>query len=148
MALPFAGLIKLRELVRSPSQRDIEIHLRQADPDSYRSVLKEIKSKEIHNLVVDTRPQHMHHFLRGVSNLGLYVETLVIQIKKHFQINKCLYKRYLLSKHVGDNNKEPRTLTIVINMVIVCNILLSFTLNICYKYIYLVKFSTAYCHVC
>ena len=61
------GLIKLRELVRSPGNRDIEVHLRQADPESYRSVLKEIKSKEIRNMIVDTRPEHMHHFLRGVS---------------------------------------------------------------------------------
>lgn len=61
------GLIKLRELVRAPSKRDVEIHLRQADPDTYRAVLKEIKTKEIHNLIVDTKPEHMHHFLRGVS---------------------------------------------------------------------------------
>jgi ionotropic kainate glutamate receptor 2 len=62
-----AGLIKLRELVRSPGNRDVEVHLRQADPDSYRAVLKEIKSKDIHSMVVDTRPEHMHLFLRGVS---------------------------------------------------------------------------------
>ncbi|XP_049838254.1 glutamate receptor ionotropic, kainate 2-like isoform X4 [Schistocerca gregaria] len=65
------GLIKLRELVRAPTNRDVEIHLRQADPDNYRSVLKEIKSKEIHNLVVDTKPEHMHHFLRGILQLQM-----------------------------------------------------------------------------
>ncbi|XP_069680352.1 glutamate receptor ionotropic, kainate 2-like isoform X2 [Periplaneta americana] len=65
------GLIKLRELVRSPSNRDVEVHLRQADPESYRAVLKEIKSKEIHNLVVDTRPEHMHLFLRGILQLQM-----------------------------------------------------------------------------
>ncbi|XP_049948213.1 glutamate receptor ionotropic, kainate 1 [Schistocerca serialis cubense] len=65
------GLIKLRELVRAPTNRDVEIHLRQADPDTYRSVLKEIKSKEIHNLVVDTKPEHMHHFLRGILQLQM-----------------------------------------------------------------------------
>lgn len=67
--LCFSGLVKLRELVRSPAIRDIEIHLRQADPDTYRAVLKEIKMKEIHNLIVDTRPENMHHFLRGVSEV-------------------------------------------------------------------------------
>ncbi|XP_067008296.2 glutamate receptor ionotropic, kainate 2 [Anabrus simplex] len=65
------GLIKLRELVRSPTNRDMEIHLRQADPDTYRAVLKEIKSKEIYNLVVDTRPEHMHLFLRGILQLQM-----------------------------------------------------------------------------
>ncbi|XP_039277726.1 glutamate receptor ionotropic, kainate 2 isoform X11 [Nilaparvata lugens] len=65
------GLIKLRELVRSPGQREVEIHIRQADPDSYRSVLKEVKTKEIHNLIVDTRPENMHHFLRGILQLQM-----------------------------------------------------------------------------
>ncbi|XP_046667624.1 glutamate receptor ionotropic, kainate 1-like isoform X3 [Homalodisca vitripennis] len=65
------GLVKLRELVRAPSKRDVEIHLRQADPDTYRAVLKEIKTKEIHNLIVDTRPEHMHHFLRGILQLQM-----------------------------------------------------------------------------
>nr|KAF7419981.1 hypothetical protein H0235_010278 [Vespula pensylvanica] len=58
------GLVKLRELVRSPKSCEMEVHLRQADPDSYRQVLSEMKSKEIRNLIVDTRPDHMHHFLR------------------------------------------------------------------------------------
>ncbi|RZF41429.1 hypothetical protein LSTR_LSTR000143 [Laodelphax striatellus] len=65
------GLIKLRELVRSPGQREVEIHIRQADPESYRSVLKEVKTKEIHNLIVDTRPENMHHFLRGILQLQM-----------------------------------------------------------------------------
>ncbi|XP_075217629.1 glutamate receptor ionotropic, kainate 2-like isoform X12 [Lycorma delicatula] len=65
------GLIKLRELVRSPGQREVEIHLRQAEPDTYRNVLKEIKSKEIHNLIIDTRPENMHLFLRGILQLQM-----------------------------------------------------------------------------
>ncbi|XP_011878966.1 PREDICTED: glutamate receptor ionotropic, kainate 2-like isoform X3 [Vollenhovia emeryi] len=65
------GLVKLRELVRSPKIRDIEINLRQADPDSYRQVLSEIKSKEIQNIIVDTKPEHMHHFLRMILQLQM-----------------------------------------------------------------------------
>lgn len=61
------GLIKLRELVRSPLNKDLEIHLRQADPESYRAVLKEIKTKEIHNIIIDTKSTNMQHFLKGVS---------------------------------------------------------------------------------
>jgi len=59
--------MKLRELVRSPKIRDIEVNLRQADPNSYRQVLSEMKSKEIRNIIVDTKPEHMHHFLRMVN---------------------------------------------------------------------------------
>ncbi|XP_044270327.1 glutamate receptor ionotropic, kainate 2-like isoform X1 [Tribolium madens] len=65
------GLIKLRELVRSPHNGDLEIHLRQADPESYRAVLKEIKSKEIHNIVIDTKPSNMQHFLKGILQLQM-----------------------------------------------------------------------------
>lgn len=65
--IQFKGLIKLRELVRSPLNRDLEIHLRQADPESYRAVLKEIKTKEIHNIIIDTKATNMQHFLKGVS---------------------------------------------------------------------------------
>ncbi|XP_068994312.1 glutamate receptor ionotropic, kainate 2 isoform X10 [Neodiprion pinetum] len=65
------GLVKLRELVRSPRSRDMEIHLRQAGPESYRQVLTEIKTKEIRNLVVDTKPEHMHHFLRTILQLQM-----------------------------------------------------------------------------
>ncbi|XP_043273098.1 glutamate receptor ionotropic, kainate 2-like isoform X1 [Venturia canescens] len=65
------GLVKLRELVRSPRSRDLEIHLRQADPASYRPVLSEIKSKEIRNLIVDTKAEHMHHFLRMILQLQM-----------------------------------------------------------------------------
>ncbi|XP_034173812.2 glutamate receptor ionotropic, kainate 2 isoform X3 [Osmia lignaria lignaria] len=65
------GLVKLRELVRSPKSREIEVNLRQADPDSYRQVLSEMKSKEIRNLIVDTKPEHMHHFLRMILQLQM-----------------------------------------------------------------------------
>lgn len=63
------GIIKLKEIVKSPLNKDLEIHLRQADPESYRAVLKEIKIKEIHNIIIDTKSNNMQHFLKGVSHL-------------------------------------------------------------------------------
>nr|XP_018914414.1 PREDICTED: glutamate receptor ionotropic, kainate 2-like isoform X1 [Bemisia tabaci] len=65
------GLMKLRELIRAPGRRDVELHLRQAEPATYRDVLKEIKSKEIHNLLIDTKPENMHLFLRGILQLQM-----------------------------------------------------------------------------
>ncbi|XP_063237627.1 glutamate receptor ionotropic, kainate 2-like [Bacillus rossius redtenbacheri] len=65
------GLVKLRELVRTQVNRDLEVVVRQADPDSYRAVLKDIKSKEIHNLVVDTKPHNINHFLKGILQLQM-----------------------------------------------------------------------------
>ncbi|XP_050512412.1 glutamate receptor ionotropic, kainate 2-like isoform X2 [Diabrotica virgifera virgifera] len=65
------GLLKLRELVRSPQNGGLEIHLRQASPESYQDVLKEIKNKEIHNIVVDTKPSNLQHFLKGILQLQM-----------------------------------------------------------------------------
>lgn len=59
-----SGQIKLRELMRTP---DLEVIVRQADPQTYSSVLNEIKNKEIYNLIVDTNPEHINELLRGVS---------------------------------------------------------------------------------
>ncbi|XP_058801348.1 glutamate receptor ionotropic, kainate 2-like isoform X2 [Phymastichus coffea] len=65
------GLVKLRELVRSRRSQDMEIYLRQVDLESYRQVLSEIKAKEIRNLIVDTKPGNMHHFLRMILQLQM-----------------------------------------------------------------------------
>ncbi|GJQ67701.1 hypothetical protein Trydic_g16524 [Trypoxylus dichotomus] len=65
------GLIKLRELVRSPYNRDMEIHIRQADPETYRPILKEIKCKEIHNIIIDTKSKNMKYFLKGILQLQM-----------------------------------------------------------------------------
>lgn len=46
---------------------DLEVIVRQADPQTYSSVLNEIKNKEIYNLIVDTNPEHINELLRGVS---------------------------------------------------------------------------------
>ncbi|XP_012276449.1 glutamate receptor ionotropic, kainate 2 [Orussus abietinus] len=65
------GLVKLRELAKFPKPREVEVYLRQADPESYRQVLSEMKSKEIRNLVIDTKPENMHHFLRMILQLQM-----------------------------------------------------------------------------
>ena len=45
--------------------------LRQASPDTYKDVLKEVKAKEFYNLVIDTKPENMNFFLKGVSSITL-----------------------------------------------------------------------------
>ncbi|XP_015110641.1 glutamate receptor ionotropic, kainate 2 [Diachasma alloeum] len=65
------GLLKLRDLVKTPKSPDLEVHLRQADPDSYGRVLSDIKSKEIRNFIVDTKPEHMQHFLRMIIQMQM-----------------------------------------------------------------------------
>ncbi|XP_057339216.1 glutamate receptor ionotropic, kainate 2-like isoform X6 [Microplitis mediator] len=65
------GLIKLRELVKSPKFHELEVHMRQTDPNSYKEVLADIKTKEIHNFIIDTKPKNMHHFLRMILQLQM-----------------------------------------------------------------------------
>lgn len=59
----FLGLTKLRELMRLPG---LEVFVRQVEPHSYLSVLREIKEKEYNNLIIDTNPDFMNEFLKGV----------------------------------------------------------------------------------
>jgi hypothetical protein len=46
----------------------------QAEPDSYRDILKTIKTKEIQNLIVDTKPENINEFLKGVSLSRIHSE--------------------------------------------------------------------------
>lgn len=57
------GLVKLRELIRAPG---LEVFVRQANPNSYIKILKEIKNKEIHNIVIDTSSAYIANLLKGV----------------------------------------------------------------------------------
>ncbi|XP_074105439.1 glutamate receptor ionotropic, kainate 2 isoform X3 [Cotesia typhae] len=66
-----SGLIKLRELVKSPKFQELEVYMRQTDPNSYKDVLADIKTKEIHNFIIDTKSEHMHHFLRTILQLQM-----------------------------------------------------------------------------
>ena len=44
----------------------MEVYIRQALPEEYRDVLREIKNKGIQNIVVDTKPENIQLFLRSV----------------------------------------------------------------------------------
>ncbi|XP_044736888.1 glutamate receptor ionotropic, kainate 2 [Chrysoperla carnea] len=65
------GLFKLQELVKSRAAAKTEMYIRQAGPDSYRQVLREIRQKEIYKLIVDTNPKHMHQFFRAILQLQM-----------------------------------------------------------------------------
>ena len=87
-----AGLVKLQDLIRTPPDMDIDIALRQGSPDTFRHVLKEIKSREIFNLLVDTKAESMPAFLRAVS------EKLVNRIEISRTVNlivHSLWKKFI-----------------------------------------------------
>lgn len=62
----FAGAFKQQDLMKT-AERGMEVYIRQTVPDTYRLVLKEIRQKEIYNLIIDTNPKNIHRFFRSVS---------------------------------------------------------------------------------
>lgn len=59
----------------------LEVFVRQVEPNSYLSVLREIKEKEYYNLIIDTNPDFMNEFLKGVRlkphNKRYYLNFLI-----------------------------------------------------------------------
>lgn len=62
----FAGLLRLQDLVRAPPTSKMEVYIRQGTVNTYRQVLREIKQRDINNIIVDTRTEHVHTFFRAV----------------------------------------------------------------------------------
>ncbi|XP_046446551.1 glutamate receptor ionotropic, kainate 2-like isoform X5 [Daphnia pulex] len=65
------GLLRLQDLVRSPPTSKMEVHIRQGTVNTYRQVLREIKQRDINNIIVDTRTEHVHIFFRAVLQLQM-----------------------------------------------------------------------------
>ena len=59
-------MIRLQDLVRSPATSKMEVYIRQGTVSTYRQVLREIKQRDIGNIIVDTRTEHVESFFRAV----------------------------------------------------------------------------------
>jgi len=98
------GLIRLQELVRSPPSKNLEIYIRQTNPANYRTVLREIKKKDIFNIIVDTNPSNINLFFRVILQLQMNnhkyhytftsfdVETLDLEDFKYNQVNITAFR--------------------------------------------------------
>jgi len=98
------GLIRLQELVRSPPSKNLEIYIRQTNPSNYRTVLREIKKKDIFNIIVDTNPDNINLFFRVLLQLQMNnhryhytftsfdVETLDLEDFKYNQVNITAFR--------------------------------------------------------
>ena len=56
---------------RSDLFTDFQLAFPQTQPSNYRKVLREIKSKEIFNIIVDTSKEHIHLFFRTLLQLQM-----------------------------------------------------------------------------
>ncbi|XP_043242280.1 glutamate receptor ionotropic, kainate 2-like isoform X2 [Amphibalanus amphitrite] len=108
------GLVKLQDLIRTPSNMDIDITLRQGSPDTFRRVLKEVKSRDIFNLIVDTKAQSMPAFLRAILQLQMNdykyhylfttfdIETFDLEDFKYNFVNMTAFRLVSDSFHVRE----------------------------------------------
>ena len=61
-----------RWIVSCPSSSsEFQLAFPQTQPSNYRKVLREIKSKEIFNIIVDTSKEHIHLFFRTLLQLQM-----------------------------------------------------------------------------
>ncbi|CAH1132881.1 unnamed protein product [Ceutorhynchus assimilis] len=65
------GLFKLQDLVKAPGVIKTEMYIRQANPTTYRQVLREVRQKEIFKLIVDTNPRNIQQFFRAILQLQM-----------------------------------------------------------------------------
>lgn len=67
---PPPGLIKFKDFLTLLPH--VDLYLRQVSPQTYASVLAEIKRREIYNLIVDTDTRHLPLLLRSLLQLQMH----------------------------------------------------------------------------
>ncbi|XP_030379355.1 glutamate receptor ionotropic, kainate 2 isoform X1 [Scaptodrosophila lebanonensis] len=65
------GLFKQQDLMHSSTEMRTEMYIRQANPDTYRQVLRAIRQKEIYKIIVDTNPTNIKAFFRSILQLQM-----------------------------------------------------------------------------
>ncbi|KAH8403595.1 hypothetical protein KR222_002700, partial [Zaprionus bogoriensis] len=65
------GLFKQQDLIHASAEMRTEIYIRQANPETYRQVLRAIRQKEIYKIIVDTNPTNIKMFFRSILQLQM-----------------------------------------------------------------------------
>lgn len=68
-----SALIKLQQLVRPPLSKSVQFIFRKSDPSTFREVLKDVRTRGIYSIIIDTRPESLPHLLTAVSVLTFYL---------------------------------------------------------------------------
>lgn len=68
----FTGLFKQQDLIHSSAEMRTEMYIRQANPETYRQVLRAIRQKEIYKIIVDTNPSNVKTFFRSVRIILIF----------------------------------------------------------------------------
>ena len=88
IAYHFLALIKLQQLVTPPMGKNIQFIFRKSDPSQFRDTLKDIRTRGIYSIIVDTKPDNLQHLLMAVRRFyhatcdkWAYVITQVIRFR-------------------------------------------------------------------
>ncbi|XP_054715815.1 glutamate receptor ionotropic, kainate 2-like [Uloborus diversus] len=65
------SLISLQELIRPPVPRDLQLIFRKTSVETFRDTLKDVRSRGIFSIVVDTRPQNLPHLLQAILQIQM-----------------------------------------------------------------------------
>lgn len=59
--------MQLQALVDPPLAPNVQITFRKSEAKQFRETLRDVRSRGIYSLIVDTRPEHLIHFFAAVS---------------------------------------------------------------------------------
>lgn len=64
----FSALIKLQQLVRPPLSKTVQFIFRKSNPLTFREILKDVRTRGIYSIIIDTKPESLPHLLTAVRN--------------------------------------------------------------------------------
>ena len=69
----WTALIKLQQLVRPPLSKSVSFIFRKSNPSTFREVLKDVRTRGIYSIIIDTRPESLPNLLTAVSVPTFYL---------------------------------------------------------------------------
>ncbi|XP_023214271.1 glutamate receptor ionotropic, kainate 1-like, partial [Centruroides sculpturatus] len=89
------SLISLQELLRPPLPRELQVIFRKSNKEMFRQVLRDIKSRGIYSVIVDTKPDSLPVLLQArissIQSKAKWKIRTVLPLKAREQIETCKY---------------------------------------------------------
>ncbi|CAG2109402.1 unnamed protein product [Medioppia subpectinata] len=64
-------LIKLQQLVRPPLSKTVTFIFRKSNPTNFREILKDVRTRGIYSIIIDTRPESLPHLLAAILQVQM-----------------------------------------------------------------------------
>lgn len=70
--LHLTALIKLQQLVKPPQLKYVQFIFRKSGVDTFRDVLRDVRTRGIYSIIIDTKPESLPVLLTAVSYLHCF----------------------------------------------------------------------------